>query len=94
MPPVRKTGCSWLLRPGRRHGTRRRLKGHPEFIWRVVLKSASVEPAEEMVGLLERMADTGAGPSDVLADCGYSFKTGLAAPTRRIGAEPSWTCTR
>ena len=58
-------------------------KGDPEFIWRVVLKSASVEPADEMAGLLERMAGTGAGPSDVLADCGYSFKTGFAAPTSK-----------
>jgi hypothetical protein len=63
-------------------------KGDPEFIWRVVLKSASVEPAEEMARLLERIAGTGAGPSDVLADCGYSFKTGFAARLRRIGAEP------
>jgi hypothetical protein len=63
-------------------------KGDPEFIWRVVLKSASVEPAEEMARQLERIAGTGAGPSDVLADCGYSFKTGFAARLRRIGAEP------
>jgi hypothetical protein len=63
-------------------------KGDSEFICRVVLKSASVEPADEMAGLLERMAGTGAGPSDVLADCGYSFKTGFSSRLRRIGADP------
>ena len=63
-------------------------KGDPEFICRVVLKSAGVEPADEMAGLLERMAGTGAGPSDVLADCGYSFKTGFSARLRKIGADP------
>jgi len=63
-------------------------KGDPEFICRVVLKSAGVEPADEMAGLLERMAGTGAGPTDVLADCGYSFKTGFSSRLRKIGADP------
>ena len=38
--------------------------------------------------LLERMAASGKGPSDVLADCGYSFKTGFSRRLRNIGAEP------
>ena len=62
-------------------------KKDPEFICRVVLKSASVEPADEMAGLLERMASSGVGPSDA-ADCGYSFKTGFSSRLRRIGADP------
>ena len=63
-------------------------KPDPELICRVVVKSASIEPADEMSGLLERMAASGAGPSDVLADCGYSFKTGFSRRLRSIGAEP------
>jgi len=60
----------------------------PELICRVVVKSASIEPADEMAGLLERMAASGTGPSDVLADCGYSFKVGFARRLRNIGADP------
>ena len=60
----------------------------PELIYRVVVKSASIEPADEMAGPLERMAASGKGPSDVLADCGYSFKTGFSRRLRNIGAEP------
>jgi hypothetical protein len=41
-----------------------------------------------MAGLLERMAGWGVGPSAVLADCGYSFKTGFARRLRKIGADP------
>jgi hypothetical protein len=63
-------------------------KPDPELIYRVVVKSASIEPADEMAGALERMAASGKGPSDVLADCGYSFKTGFSRRLRNIGAEP------
>ena len=63
-------------------------KPGPELICRVVVKPASMEPADEMAGLLERTASSGAGPSDVLADCGYSFKTGFSRRLRSIGAEP------
>ncbi len=63
-------------------------KADPELICRVVVKSASIEPADEMAGLLERMASSGARPSVVLADCGYSFKTGFSRRLRSIGAEP------
>ncbi len=53
-----------------------------------MVKSAGIEPADEMAELLERMASSGKGPSDVLADCGYSFKNGFSRRLRSIGAEP------
>jgi hypothetical protein len=62
--------------------------GNLELISRVVVKSAGIEPADEMAELLERMASSGKGPSDVLADCGYSFKNGFSRRLRSIGAEP------
>jgi len=61
----------------------------PELVARIHLASPKHDPPAQIVGVLKRMAGAGAPISDLLCDCGYSYRdpAAFALPLRAIGAK-------
>lgn len=61
----------------------------PELVARITLTSCKEDPPEQIVPVIERMAEDGIQFGDMLADSGYSYRAPetFAAPLRRLGAK-------
>ena len=60
----------------------------PELARRMTLTSCELDPARALVPVLQRMAEDGARPGDILADSGYAHRDAAAwaIPLRQAGA--------
>lgn len=63
-------------------------KAVPELVRRMLLATASIDPPTAFVAVLAQLHESGTALGDVIADCGYSFRSPerWALPLRALGA--------